>query len=135
MELKQSKPPPKQLPPPSPAGSGPFGFNPAAIKLKSTGLRIASKGKDHDAPSSPIVSNKPSPQTAPRPNRAGSVGKNRANSITQEQTPAPPPPPGPPAPPGGPPGAPPPPPPPPPMGFNGLSITDVLYNYMIYIYS
>ncbi len=128
VEIRQtnSKPPtPKQLPPPSSAGSGPFGFNPAAIKLKSTGSRlVAARGSIDKPPSQPSPNmadtrGKPSPQVAPRPTRSNSLAR---NSLIQDTPP--PPPPGPPAaapppPPPGPAGAPPPPPPPPPMGFNG----------------
>ena len=133
VEIRQTntKPPtPKQQPSPSPAGGGLFGFNPAAVKLKSTGSSLVSsreKSANQDSPNVADMRSKPSPQVAPRPTKANSLTRNRENSMNQEAAPPPPPPPAPIGPPGGAPpppppgpgGAPPPPPPPPPMGFNG----------------
>ncbi len=139
VEIRQTnaKPPtPKQLPPPSPAGL--FGFNPAAIKLKSTGSKLVStrgstdKSSSQESPNMADIRSKPSPQVAPRPTRANSLAK---NSVSQEEPPPPAPsgspaaapPPPPPAGPGGAP--PPPPPPPPPMGFSGEFINALHFLY------
>ena len=53
---RQQTKPPEQRPKPAPAGpafSGPFGFNPGAVKLKSTGSKFASTlPRDQEPPSS-----------------------------------------------------------------------------------
>ena len=114
---RQQTKPPEQRPKPAPAGpafSGPFGFNPGAVKLKSTGSKFASTlPRDQEPPSSsggggsgspatenkrdsgpPVVEpkpvrrdtnpNRPSPHVAPRPTR----GK-RENSVSSSSAQSP----------------------------------------------
>ena len=96
------RPTPAPASAPAPAGSGPFGFDPTAVKLRSTGSKFASTlPRQGSGPSSPPADmrknsltrndsvtstgsdrSKPSPQVATKPirNRDGSVSyKNRPN--------------------------------------------------------